>query len=113
MSYDPQRSHRRPQVADEGPAPVDALLGGESAGAAEAAESAMSVPEPADRTAEAPPGDALGSRLPAEDVGRIEPMPAPMPTPPPARGGGRAVVVVAAIVALVLLLLWRRRRHRD
>jgi hypothetical protein len=29
MPYDPQRSHRRPQLADDAPAPIDALLGTE------------------------------------------------------------------------------------
>jgi hypothetical protein len=90
-SYDPQRSRSRRRAADdEGPAPVDALLG----------PVPDAVPEP-----------------PADEPVRREPLiidldqPAPVNVP---RHRGKLVLLllaaVSVVVQAVLFLWWRRRR---
>jgi hypothetical protein len=83
MTYDPQRSHRRPQLADEQePAPVDALL-------APAAE------EP-----------TLG---PAE----VAPRPIPDALVPERRVGSALTALVALLVAVAVAVAVVRRRRRG
>jgi hypothetical protein len=102
MPYDPQRSHRRPQLADDAPAPIDALLG-----------NGTDAPEPAD--------------TPATEASPHEPS-SPEPGPPPRRDDvtiereidveivrerGRPLValVAVALLVVVLVLAWVRRRR--
>jgi len=91
-TYDPQRSRPRRRVADdEGPAPVDALLG------------EAPVPDTVSEPVGAPPA----SREPLViDLDR--------PAPTPATGGRRRLVLaLVALVALVLeVLAWRWWRRR-
>jgi hypothetical protein len=93
-SYDPQRSHTRRRVTDdEGPAPVDALLG----------PVPDAEPEP-DRAPEPSPA-------PSEPLIIDLDQPAPVNVP---RHRGRLVLFVLAAVSLVvqaLLFLWWRRRR--
>lgn len=105
MPYDPQRSHRRPRLADDAPAPIDALLG-------EGAEVDV------DTEATAPPAEPVTTTRAVRAPEPVTPSePAPMVVPdvePPAPGSGRArpLVVAATLVLLVLLaLVWLRRRR--
>jgi hypothetical protein len=83
MPYDPQRSHRRPQLADDAPAPIDALLGAPS-----------DVGDAEDASAEAPA--AFVDEI--EVVGIAE------------RGRPRVALLAIALVVVLLVLAWVRRR---
>jgi hypothetical protein len=85
MPYDPQRSHRRPQLSDDGPAPIDALLDHADTDPAPAAP--VTVPAP----------DALYDEI--EVAAATD------------RGRPRLVLFAAALLAVVLVLAWVRR-HR-
>ncbi len=94
--YDPQRSRTRHRKADdEGPAPVDALLG----------------PDPGSDPSDAPPPTGEESSVPWID-----------PRPDLSHGSGRAnrlqtrVALAVAAVVGVIVLVWattRRRRRRP
>lgn len=101
MPYDPQRSHRRPQLADDAPAPIDALLG-------EGSESETAPSEPEVRSNGATKPDAAHPEVaPTFDYGTTIDVP-----PEPSRGGARIALVAVATVGLMLLLLaWIRRRR--
>jgi len=104
MPYDPQRSHRRPRLADDAPAPIDALLGDD--------------PEP-DGSAEVhgTNGDRPASVVEVESA----PTPAVAPVrevPTDAdlatgsgRGRPRVAVLAVAVIVLLLVLAWARRRR--
>jgi hypothetical protein len=90
MPYDPQRSHRRPRLADDAPAPIDALLGDgpEPPVATDAGHESNG-----DRSRPAPPAPEL-------------------PTAPSGTSGRPRVALVAiAILVLVLVVAWVRRRR--
>jgi hypothetical protein len=98
MPYDPQRSHRRPQVSDDGPVPVDALLD-----PAETTESGPEVtprPEPVAATA-----TAAAVVEPAAVFDEIE------VTAATQRSRPRLVLLAAALLVALLLLAWVRRRR--
>jgi hypothetical protein len=110
MPYDPQRSHRRPRLADDAPAPIDSLLGNGS------------EPEAAE---EAAAGDADRPAVESTDVVELlpeppeshgldtEPRSAPDVEAPAADGrGARVVAVVASLLVVVLALVWFRRHRR-
>jgi hypothetical protein len=90
MPYDPQRSHRRPQVADDGPAPIDALLDHADAepGAAEPIAPAPTV---------APVSDAAFDEI--EVTSATE------------RGRPRLALLAAALLVVLLVFAWVRRRR--
>jgi hypothetical protein len=102
--YDPQRSHSRHRKADdEGPAPVDALLGppaGSPVGAAAHAPNGSSVPDPAAG------GAATGAPTwidPRPDAGG----------PDHAMSGLRRPAIVVGVVLGAVIVVWaliRRRR---
>jgi hypothetical protein len=103
MPYDPQRSHRRPRLADDAPAPIDALLGAEP------------PPDAARPTAS---GNGAGGAVEPESASHpsvVTPA-APVitaPSVPSARSSGRPRLALAALVVVVLLLAvaWVRRRR--
>jgi len=86
MAYDPQKNHRRPSPAEEGPAPVDALI-------------ADSDDEP---------------RLAIDDPPVAPAVTPPVADPPPDAvvvNTGLAAAIGAAITLLVARYLWRRRNN--
>jgi hypothetical protein len=104
MTYDPQRSHRRPRLAEEAPPPVDALLEG-------------APTEPERRAADVTPtaSDAPTTGEGSADLLASDAAPRPLPDigPPDGGQGARRAIAVALLLALVLsILLWRRRRRR-
>jgi hypothetical protein len=106
MPYDPQRSHRRPRLADDGPAPIDALLdhaepgdtplptGGETA--------ALASASPSVRVPVTPP--------PAADPVFVDEVDLEVATAA-GRGRPRVVVLAAALLVALLVLFWARRRR--
>jgi hypothetical protein len=92
MPYDPQRSHRRPQLADDAPAPIDALL-------AERDE----LPEPADAPSAFDHRPTFDNRFDEDAVDEIEVM--------VDRGRPRLAMVAIALVVLLLFVAWVRRRR--
>lgn len=117
MSYDPQRSHRRPRLADDAPAPIDALLGD----APEPAEDAPPTDQPdvapgAARepvTPEASTADEAGTPEPAgvtHASGLTDDQTVELPVPSERR---RTLLTgaVAVLLVLVLLVAWLRRRR--
>jgi hypothetical protein len=96
MPYDPQRSHRRPQVSDDGPVPVDALL--------DPAETTESGPEVTPR-AEPVAATATAVVEPAAVFDEIE------VTAATQRSRPRLVLLAAALLVALLLLAWVRRRR--
>jgi hypothetical protein len=114
--YDPQRSRSRHRKADdEGPAPVDALLGPDPA----AGTPAVSVDPPApDDSGVKPPADAVapaGPSVPDTPRPDVEPVADWEPVVADARTGSpawRPAVWLAAVLAL-LALLWLVVRRRN
>jgi hypothetical protein len=134
--YDPQRSHSRPRKADdEGPAPVDALLGDapdrvtsppvtKKAPAQKSVKKPASVNNPeaekAQPVAEVPIAQEADYEAPA--IASVQPSvaePGPAwdaPRPTPAARSSRRVpvaVIVAVVLALTGLVWWRRRARRN
>lgn len=102
MPYDPQRSHRRPQLADDAPAPIDALLGN-GAHAPESADEPAAEAAPADR-AQAEPALPATEDVTIEREIDIEIV--------PERGGRPRIALVAvALLVVVLVFAWVRRRR--
>jgi hypothetical protein len=95
MPYDPQRSHRRPRLADDAAAPIDALLG-ENAAPDSARDTTL------DATSDAPPVVVDEGLMIIEDeievIGVGE------------RGRPRLALVAIALVLLLLVVAWVRRR---
>jgi hypothetical protein len=117
MTYDPQRSHRRPRLADEAPAPVDALL--------EADDDATDVPgaqgptpasgagRPSPDGVPLSPGAGASGEVAEVGPGDVAPRPLPEVVAPEAgTGSRRAAAAVALVLLFVVLILWRRRRRR-
>ncbi len=96
MPYDPQRSHRRPQLSDDGPAPIDALL--DHADTADADPEPVAV-EPVVATAPVatPVPDAIYDEI--EVAAATE------------RGRPRLALLAAALLVVVLVFAWVRRRR--
>lgn len=96
MPYDPQRSHRRPQLSEDGPAPIDALLDHAATDpeptAAEAVAPTVSAPPVADATP-----DAIYDEI--EVAAASE------------RGRPRLALLVGALLVVVLVFAWVRRRR--
>jgi hypothetical protein len=120
--YDPQRSRTRHRKADEeGPAPVDALLGPDPA----PDPPAPPEPEPEldlrDDPAPVPPVVPVVVIGPTVAEGEsssipwIDPRPGPQPGPEPGGSRRRVAVGLAALLALIAVLLWAglRRRRRP
>ena len=96
MPYDPQRSHRRPQLSEDGPAPIDALLDHAETDpeptAVEPAAAAVSVPP----VAAARP-DAMYDEIEVTAASQ--------------RGRPRLALLAAALLVVVLVFAWVRRRR--
>jgi hypothetical protein len=90
MPYDPQRSRRRPQLADDGPAPIDALL-----------DQADTDPE----QVRAEPVAVPAARMPEAAFDEIEVASATE------RGRPRLVLLAAALLVVLLVFAWVRRRR--
>jgi hypothetical protein len=110
-SYDPQRSRSRHRAADdEGPAPVDALLG--PLPDVEAAEPAA----PAEPAEPAAPPEPAATDEPVRREPLIIDLDQPQPVTVP-RHRGRLVLAAMALVSLVVQVLvflwWRRRRAAE
>jgi hypothetical protein len=110
MPYDPQRSHRRPRLTDDAPAPIDALLGNGA------------EPEPPTSHAQPDAGSSVDApavvepEAPAPDRDERAVVPTPVPdvevAAPSERGRPRvAALAIAALLFVVLVLAWVRRRR--
>jgi len=110
--YDPQRSRSRQRKADdEGPAPVDALLG-----------PSPSAPRPA---AESPVAPAAAERpIPGSEPNGVRPLDATVAAPPPMQPGGplaaparrspfKPLALLAALAAGLVVVWWVRRRRQP
>jgi len=108
--YDPQRSRSRHRNGeDEGPAPVDALLGPAEPPAEPPAPATTEPPGLIDLTDSAPPATraaptANGSTPAADVSGSAGGPPAPGPVRP-------LLVALALVAALALVWAWLRRRR--
>jgi hypothetical protein len=99
MPYDPQRSHRRPRLAEDEPAPIDALLDGVD-----------DAPTDEHEAVTAPVVETV-----AETVDVVTPS-APLFDRGPVAGSSvrrkpPLAVLAAAVVVVVLLVAWMRRRR--
>jgi hypothetical protein len=116
MTYDPQRSHRRPRLADEAPAPVDALLEADDTGATDSP--GATAPTPASGSSRpSPDGVPLSPGAGASgEVSEVEPSDvAPRPLPEvvaPEGAAARRAAALALLLLFVVVILWRRRRRR-
>jgi hypothetical protein len=102
MPYDPQRSHRRPRLAEDEPAPIDALLDG------------VDEPTSPDEHAAVDVVDELvvtDELVITDETVVLGPPTVPDLARPSSRRPAVAALV-AAMVTLVLLLAWVRRRRR-
>ncbi len=106
--YDPQRSRSRHRSGDDGPAPVDALLG-----PAPGQPGAPGAPLSDDR----PSDDAAGDRgSVSSDIDSsalddwVDPLPSGRSGPPPL---APAVVVGLLVAAVAIVWALLRRRRRD
>ena len=110
MPYDPQRSHRRPRLADDTPAPIDALLGNGSD--PEPSPSASSAVEPdvveSTEVVEVLPEPPESHGLDTEPRGVS---PDVELAAPGGRGRHRLAVIAVALLVVVLVLAWLRRRR--
>lgn len=109
MPYDPQRSHRRPRLADDGPAPIDALLDHAESGDDPAADddpgagaAALTAATPSVRVPVTPP--------PVSDPVLVDEVDLEVATTP-RRGRPRVAVLAAALLVALLVLFWARRRR--
>lgn len=109
MSYDPQRSRRRPQPPDAGPAPVDAILEAPD-GSDDAGDTAR--PDPSGAPATPPAEKVLQGAVDRGDLDVTAPSPLPEIASERASGSSRAVALAVVAGLLVLVLLWLRRRRR-
>ena len=101
--YDPQRSRSRQRKADdEGPAPVDALLGPEPAAS-----------EVVTAETEAPAGPVNGRVPQAVSVPDSPTVRPPEESSTGPRSGAKPVAVAAALAAVLLAVWWVLRRRRG
>ena len=108
--YDPQRSRSRQRKADdEGPAPVDALLGPEPA-APESVTAETETPAETKTPAASVNGRAPGAVSPAIDSPPVR-LAADEPTG--SRSGAKPLAVAAAVAAVLLAVWWVLRRRRG
>jgi hypothetical protein len=98
MPYDPQRSHRRPQLADDAPAPIDALLSHGAAAPDTSVEPSPPEPQRSEPSAAVRRPDVTVEReIDVEIVAD--------------RGRPRIALVAVALVVVVLVFAWVRRRR--
>jgi len=93
--YDPKQKRTHSPTSDDGPAPVDDLLG----------------PPPAPVHDPDVAGATVGPEVAEHPVAIPDPQRPLLPASPPPSGGPDPKVVVAAGVAVALVLLWRWRRR--
>jgi hypothetical protein len=102
MPYDPQRSHRRPRLADDAPAPIDALLGdgpGADAPEVHGRNGDRAAPVKVESTSAAPGAPVSAVPTDADLVAGS------------GRGRPRVAVLAVAVIVLLLVLAWARRRR--
>jgi hypothetical protein len=123
MPYDPQRSHRRPRLADDAPAPIDALLGNgaepdpqRSASAPDSTE-AIEVEVTEVEVVEVTEVEVVEVAT-VDAAAAVDQVAPPTHAPDvevdlaPERGRPRlAALAVAALLFVVLVLAWVRRRR--
>lgn len=131
MPYDPQRSHRRPQLADDDPAPVDALLDAVDDAAEAADTDELAVVETVvdtvvvTETVDATTGEVVDVDVVETEVVDLAVVDAAAVVDAiadaalvtdeievaSARRTPRVAVLVAGLVVALLLLVWVRRRR--